>query len=51
MDFGTPKELFTMRPGTGYAVWADGQRFLINAPLDDEITPPITVLLNWAHLR
>ena len=29
-----------------YWVAADGQRFLLNSPVDAE-TPPMTILLNW----
>jgi Tol biopolymer transport system component len=32
-----------------YAVSADGQRFLLNAPLETE-SPPMTVVLNWTGL-
>jgi hypothetical protein len=32
-----------------YAVSADGQRFLLNAPLETE-SPPITIVLNWTGL-
>jgi Tol biopolymer transport system component len=30
-----------------YAVTADGQRFLVNAAIDESRTPPITVITNW----
>jgi hypothetical protein len=30
-----------------YAVSSDGQRFLINALIEDDDTSPITVILNW----
>ena len=32
-----------------YAVSADGQRFLLNTPVDTE-SPPMTVVLNWPAL-
>ena len=32
-----------------FAVAADGQRFLINAPIETE-SPPLTVVLNWPAL-
>jgi len=32
-----------------YAVSADGQRFLLNAPLETE-SPPMTIVLNWTGL-
>jgi hypothetical protein len=33
--------------GIPYAVTADGQRFLVNAAIDESRTPPITVITNW----
>jgi Tol biopolymer transport system component len=33
--------------GTSYSVTADGQRFLINAAVDESRNPPITVVTNW----
>jgi len=47
VEAGTPVALFTMRPGSQYAAAPDGQRFLINMPLEDAATPPITVVMNW----
>ena len=59
LDAGTPVPLFPTRLATGgniatagflartqYAVAADG-RFLINIAVDDVVTSPITVVLNW----
>ncbi len=47
----TPTALFGARltgfPGTDYAVGADGQRFLLNAPYTGPVSTPITVVLNW----
>jgi len=49
---GTPSRLFQTRIGGPntlqgeYLVSADGQRFLLDAPIRD-VTPPITVILNW----
>ena len=47
-DVGKP--LFPV-PGSGlrrgYAVAADGQRFLIGKPVGESISEPITVDLNW----
>ena len=59
LDPGTPLPLFPARilggpvPVTGfraqYAVTADGQRFLLNVPVDQNASmPAITVVLNWA---
>jgi len=31
-----------------YAVSADGKRFLIIVPLEEALSTPITVVLNWA---
>jgi len=47
---GVPKVLFQTREVVGryrYAVTADGQRFLVNTPLEEANTAPITVVLNW----
>ena len=49
-----PKPLFEARirndPDRHYDVSADGQRFLIVAPLGDETSPPITLVQNWTAL-
>ena len=44
---GKPVPLFSTQlpAGATYAVSADGERFLINAPT--EAAPPIMVLSNW----
>ncbi len=54
---GTPKALFRASIHTGitttrndYLVAADGQRFLINTPLEDTAKLPVTVVLNWTNL-
>jgi hypothetical protein len=47
---GVPKALFQTREIIGryvYAVTPDGQRFLVNTPLEEASTSPITVVLNW----
>ena len=50
---GARVRLFPIRPSrslTGqypYDVSADGQRFLVISPLEDEGTTPVTILLNW----
>jgi hypothetical protein len=31
-----------------YTVSADGQRFLVNTPLEEDNSSPVTVVLNWA---
>jgi Tol biopolymer transport system component len=49
-----PRVLFettlpAVAPRQTYAVSADGQRFLLNAPVDTE-SPPMTIVLNWTGL-
>ena len=36
-----------MRPNSSWDVALDGQRFLVNTPVNEATTPPITVVLNW----
>src|SRR5262249_19695832 len=47
---GTPEKLFTLDSlRLGIVKWepaADG-RFLVNIPIGDTLTPPITVIVNW----
>jgi hypothetical protein len=47
---GAPKVLFPLQ-GTAahysFAATGDGRRFLIGKPVDESITEPITVVLNW----
>jgi Tol biopolymer transport system component len=45
IEHGKAVALFPVRPGSTYAPARDGQRFLINALVED--SSPITVLLNW----
>jgi len=35
------------RSNNRYAVSPDGQRFLINVPVEAQTSAPITVVLNW----
>jgi hypothetical protein len=51
VDVGAPVALFTMRPGAEVVASPDGQRFLLNTPLEDAVTPPLTVVLNWKPKR
>jgi tricorn protease-like protein len=44
IERGKPFALFPVRPGSTYAPARLGQRFLINALVED---PPITILVNW----
>jgi hypothetical protein len=54
-DVGTARALFeapidtvsTATPNR-YDVSADGQRFLINAPVESAGSTPMTVVINWA---
>ncbi len=51
-DAGTPIPLFTLKPGTHIAdFFVDGQRFLLDVPVDTAGPSPITVILNWAGAR
>ena len=50
IELGTPTALFQTRFSNTpfpYAVTADGQRFLINRPVQDTSDPPITLIVNW----
>jgi Tol biopolymer transport system component len=52
---GVPKPLFGIHIGTSgftslrnyFLVTADGQRFLVNNSLDDAVSFPVNVILNW----
>ena len=50
-ESGIPRELFQGNMKTGlaysYAVTADGQRFLMSAPVDAPARAPMTIVLNW----
>ena len=52
-DVGAARSLFTMRPVNNqrfmYDVSSDGQRFLVNTPVDDSgpAQAPITLVINW----
>ncbi len=51
-EFGTPKPLFEVRleanfPRSRYQVAANGQRFLVNVPIETAAPSPITVVVNW----
>ena len=49
-DTGTPKPLFHLR-GFSYDVTRDGQRFVVDQPVDDTIGSPWTFVSNWMGLR
>jgi Tol biopolymer transport system component len=49
---GVRRSLFTVPAATtlgGYAVTADGQRFLIPVPVGERIPSSVTVMLNWTN--
>ena len=49
-DVGAAKALFQTRATTGndpYDVTADGQRFLVNSAIEDALSAPITVVVDW----
>jgi serine/threonine protein kinase len=52
LDPGTPKELFQLHAvtdflGNTYDVAEDDQRFLVNTPVAEEASQPLTVVINW----
>jgi serine/threonine protein kinase len=47
LEFSAPKPLFDTHSQNRYSVTADGQRFLINTPVEESASAPITVILNW----
>ena len=51
---GPGKALFPV-PGNvvrrSYAVTGDGRRFLIGKPVDENVSAPITMVLNWLDER
>jgi Tol biopolymer transport system component len=47
LEAGTPAALFPIPPGASYDITRDGQRILINKPVGQATTPPITVIQNW----
>jgi hypothetical protein len=44
---GVPRPLFAVPPGSQFDVTADGQRFLVNALLQNSESLPLNVVLNW----
>ena len=50
-EVGVTRPLFEIRPGGPgniYDVTVDGQRFLVNAAVEQQIISPITLVLNWS---
>ncbi len=52
---GTPQPLFDIptppRTSYWYSVTSDGKRFLVNVPGEEQRSPPVHVVLNWAAGR
>lgn len=50
-ETGEPRALFAVRPKSSpdrqYLASRDGQRFLVNTPLGEQESPPITLVQNW----
>jgi hypothetical protein len=46
---GSPRALFSLPEGTlpGWDVTLDGERFLVNAPVIQSSSVPLTLVLNW----
>ena len=44
---GLPVTLFPVRPNSPFTVSPDRQRFLVNTSLEEDDTPPITIIQNW----
>ncbi|MBF8296773.1 MAG: serine/threonine protein kinase [Bacteroidetes bacterium] len=57
VDVGSARSLFQIRPFGGgardiYDVTSDGQRFLVASPGSEEISSPVTLVVNWtAEIR
>jgi hypothetical protein len=49
-ETATPVALFQL-PGATYDVTRDGQRFLVDKPLDDNYRSPLTFVSNWLAER
>jgi eukaryotic-like serine/threonine-protein kinase len=47
---GKPRVLFETPTLAGYAVSADGQRFLLSVPVEAGTNAPIVVVLNWHRM-
>jgi hypothetical protein len=46
--FEAPVDVVSVAAANRYDVSADGQRFLVNAPVENTNSAPITVVVNWA---
>ncbi len=50
LEVGAVRPLFEARPagaGNVYDVTADGQRFLVNTAVEQKVSSPITLVINW----
>jgi serine/threonine protein kinase/Tol biopolymer transport system component len=48
LEAGKPTDLFTMSQGAfAYDITRDGQRVLVDTPVGQATTPPITIIQNW----
>jgi hypothetical protein len=47
LEVGTPAALFPIPQGASYDIARDGQRILIDTPVGQATTPPITIIQNW----
>ena len=47
---GKPRVLLETQQLGGYAVSADGQRFLFSVPIESGTNAPIVVVMNWHRL-
>jgi len=46
---GAPHPLFAVPPGSQVEATGDGQRFLVNAPIQDDRPASLEVILNWSR--
>ena len=52
LEVGAPTPVFLKVPqDAGYDITRDGQRILINMPVGQATTPPITIIQNWKPRR
>ena len=54
LDPGTPQPLFQLHAandflGSSFDVTSDGQRFLVSTLVRDEVSQPLTVVINWTE--
>ena len=44
----TPRSILNVRIGFNYTVSRDGQRFLVDTTLDQQVRDPVSIRFNWA---